>query len=64
MSRTKTESTLRLYAGLMEELKQRSMLLDLLTENRLSLPEVPNFELCQLQIRNICEILSLACLRG
>lgn len=62
MNGPKIESILKQYASLMEELKQRSVLLGSLAENRLNLPEVPNFELCQLQIRNICEIMALACL--
>jgi hypothetical protein len=62
MTNPNTNRILGLYANLMEEIKQRGVLLDNLAENRIELPIVPRFELCQLQIRHICEVLSLACL--
>ena len=46
----------------MEELKERSRLISQLVEQNASLNEIARFELCQLQIRSISEILALACL--
>jgi hypothetical protein len=56
------EAVLTLYSRLMDELKQRSMLLGQLASGTLNFAIIPNFELCQLQIRLICEIFALACL--
>jgi hypothetical protein len=56
------EPVLTLYSRLMDELKQRSMLLGQLSSGSLHFPIIPTFELCQLQTRLICEIFALACL--
>src|SRR5438128_5092460 len=62
MSTKDKESVLTLYSRLMDELKQRSMLLGQLSSGSLNFPIIPTFELCQLQTRLICEIFALACL--
>ncbi len=50
------------YIRLMEEIKQRSNLILQLVNDQIPLSEIARFELCQLQIRSISEVMALACL--
>lgn len=62
MAPNEIEKTIRLYASLMEEIKDRGILLHHLASEQTGLPPVPCFELCLVQIRKLSEILALGCL--
>lgn len=56
------QEILRLYCGLMEEAKTRINVINLTYDSRDRLPAGIVREICYLQFRFICEIISLACL--
>ena len=53
---------MRLYAGLMEEIKVRLFSIDLAVSGSINLPHQLLHEYCHLQLRMACELIALACL--
>jgi hypothetical protein len=66
------DATLRLYMAFMDEIKERIALIEHIAGHTIPLPRLSvrprvlagraSFEVCQLQVRLICEALALACL--
>lgn len=51
-----------LYCGLMEEIKQRVVVIGDIIRSEIRLPQIVAYEVCYLQLRMICELIALACL--
>src|SRR5271155_3524709 len=62
MLQSEPDQIAALYAGLMEEIKRRVDVVRQALLGRYALPLTVAFELCYLQLREICEVFALTCL--